>query len=625
MTSGAGPLPSGASGRAIGRHYDLPEDFFRLWLGDDLVYSCALWEADEGPEKLASAQARKIDFFADRLDVGGAHVLDVGCGWGGLLDRLVRVHGARGGVGITMSRSQAEYAARRGVPDAEFRLQSWVDHEPERPYDVIACIEATEHFASDQLAPDEKVEVYREFFARAASWLLPGGRLGLQLICLDNAGPATSHTPGPFTDLIRDHIFPESMSASLSELVLGWETHFRLEEFHDHPDHYRRTFRAWATAYRRSEQRTEQLVGAATARTFARYLAGGEALFRLRGQTLHRVILSRRPEPKVWAVTVRPSDLAVPQPDPADLGADPGTGPTTDASLRGASREAVRAHYDVSDDFYRLWLGPSMMYSSAMWSPGEDITGLDAALDRKLDFFAGQVLRAPRDRRVLDVGCGWGGTLRHLVDAHGVADSVGLTLSDAQGAYLAHHPVPGAEIRVEDWNDHQPTRPYDAILSFGAFEHFARDGTTGPQRIAAYRRFFATCWRWLTPDGRLGLETIGHDDAPDTDAPLGRGPLGDFVLQLYPESLCPHLGEIVLGFEPWFELEVLRSDADDFARTSRAWLVALRDHHEEAVGLVGETVARSFARYLAASEIQFRTGVVTNYRLVLHRRPALRT
>jgi cyclopropane-fatty-acyl-phospholipid synthase len=600
--------PAGASQQAIMRHYDLSDDFFRLWLGEDLVYSCAWWEPGEGPEDLAAAQRRKIDFFADRLQVGGARVLDVGCGWGGLLDRFVRVHGADGGVGITLSPAQVEFADRREVPGVTFRLQSWVDHEPETAYDAITCVEATEHFASDRLDPDEKVEVYREFFRRAASWLRPGGRLGLQLICLDNVGHSGSRPGrGPFTDLVLEHIFPESMSASLSELVLGWETHFQLEELHDHPEHYRRTFRAWTLALREHEAQAQALVGAEVARAHARYFAGGEALFRLREQTLHRVVLVKRPQPKVWAVTVRPSDLTTAEPAP------------------GASAAAVSAHYDVSNAFYRLWLGPTLMYSSALWAAGDELADLDTAQLRKIDYFAQQVVPADRPARVLDIGCGWGGALRRLAAQHpGGLEGVGLTLSPAQRDHLAEAPVPGVGIRLEDWQDHAPTRPYDAIVSFGAFEHFAPDGSTGPQRIATYRRFFGACHRWLAPGGRLGLETIAHDDAPDTDEPLGRGPLGDFVLSLYPESLCPHLGEIVLGLEPYFEIEVLRSDADDFARTCRAWLVGLRSHEQEAEALVGDEVTSRFRRYLAASELQFRTRAITNYRLVLHRRPVPR-
>ena len=611
MTSSGRLAAMGTSPRAIMHHYDLSDEFFRIWLGPDMVYSCGWWEGADGGDVLAQAQHRKLDFFADRLGVRGGRVLDVGCGWGALLDRFVRVHGAASGVGLTLSPSQAGFATRRGLSEVSYLLQNWTDHTPDGPYDAVTCIEATEHFASETLSPDEKVEVYRAFFDRAASWLRPGGRMGLQLICLDNVGHAGSRAGrGPFSDLILNDIFPESMPASLSELVLGWETHFELEDFLDHSSHYQRTFRAWTLAYRDQEALARALIGPGACRAYARYFAAGEAAFRLREHSLYRVILTKRPEPKTWAVTVRPSDIPPP--------ADPDGGPA------GASAGAIRSHYDVSNSFYQLWLGLSMMYSSAMWAGSADRTDLERAQQRKIDFFAARVLPGPGPWRVLDVGCGWGGNLRRLAEAHQVTDATGLTLSPAQADYLVQHPVPGADIRLEDWNDHGPGEPYDAIFSFGAFEHFARDGTTGPQRIAAYRRFFRSCMEWLVPGGRLGLETIAHDGAPDTNAPLGRGPLGDFVLNLYPESLCPHLGEIVLGFEPFFELEVLRSDPGDFGRTCRAWLTALRVHEREAAAIVGEPVVRQFRRYLAASEIQFRTRIVTNYRLVLHRRPQVR-
>ena len=611
MTSPGRLAAMGTSPRAIRHHYDLTDDFYRDWLGPDMVYSCGWWDAGDGHDSLARAQHRKLDFFADRLRVRGGHVLDIGCGWGALLDRFARVHGTASGTGLTLSPSQADFAARRNVPGVSYLLQNWADHRPDDGYDAITCIEATEHFASETLSPDEKVEVYRAFFERAASWLRPGGRMGLQLICLDNVGHAGSRAGrGPFADLILGDIFPESMPASLSELVLGWETHFELDEFHDHPSHYQRTFRAWTLAFREQEALAQQLVGPEACRVYARYFAVGEAVFRLREHSLYRVILSKRPKPKTWAVMVRPSDIREE------------AGPA--GSPAGASAAAVRSHYDLSNSFYELWLGPSMMYSSAMWAPTETRADLERAQRRKIDFFAARVLSRQGPGRVLDVGCGWGWNLRRLADGHGVTRATGLTLSQAQLGYLTRHPVPGAGIRLEDWNDHDPGQPYDAIFSFGAFEHFARDGTTGPQRIAAYRRFFRSCWQWLTPGGRLALETIAHDGAPDTNVPLGRGPLGDTVLSLYPESLCPHLGEIVLGFEPYFEVEVLRSDPGDFARTCRVWLTALREHEREATTAVGEQVVRQFRRYLASSEIQFRTRLITNYRLILHRRPDVR-
>jgi len=591
----------GTSPRAISHHYDLSDDFFELWLGPDLVYSCALWTSDAA-DTLAVAQRRKLDHFARHLRVEGGHVLDVGCGWGALLDRFVRAHGATGGVGLTLSDAQLARARAREVPGVAYELQHWADHEPAVPYDAITCIEATEHFASDAQDADAKVEVYRAFFERCASWLRPGGCVGLQLICLDDVSHDRSRPGrGPLAELIRTEIFPESMPASLGELALGWETHFRLRHFLDHTDHYVRTFRAWSLAERRDRDLARRSVGEARARAFEQYFAVGEAIFRLREQALYRVVLEKRPAPKVWAVVVRPSDVVQASP------------------VGGASTGAVRAHYDLSNDFYRLWLGPTMVYSSGRWPSRDEPTSLERAVDEKIDVAAVSI-GARCAPRVLDVGCGWGHAVRRLVEVHGVGRAVGLTPSPAQHGYAQACATPGAEVRLERWEEHEPDAPYDAIVSFGAFEHFAPDGSRGPERIAAYRRFFARCHEWLVPGGRLALEAIGHDDAPDTDAPLGRGPLGDAVLGVYPESLCPHLGELVLGFEPWFRVQVLESGSDDFARTMQCWARNLRARRDEAIALVGAETVDRFWRYLVASDVQFRLGAITNYRVVLQRR-----
>ncbi len=596
---------SGSSPAAIAAHYDLPADFFATWLGADLVYSCAWWDPDRPGQDLSAAQDAKIDYFASQLDLRGKSLLDVGCGWGALVRRCVSRHGARAAVGLTLSEAQRSYALDHGVPGADVRLESWVDHAPTDPYDAITCIEATEHLASDRLEPDDKLAVYAAFFERLASWLVPDGGLGLQLICLDDVNHAGSRPGrGPVTELIRTGIFPEAMSGSLGELALAWEPHFRLERFGVHPDHYARTFRAWNLALRSRHRQAAGLVDAPTLRLVERYLAAGEALFRLGEQTLYRVVLRRRRSPKAWRSPLRPSLVAA--------------AAVPERAATGASREAVQAHYDVSDPFFALWLDPSRTYSSGWWEAGDD-DGLEAATARKVRFFL-DALDLPEGGRLLDVGCGWGAALARAIAAHPGLDAVGLTLSAAQKKHCDEHLGRRADVRLEAWQEHLPAGRYDGILSFGAFEHFARDGSLSVERVLAYRRFFASCHAWLTPGGRLGLETIAHDDAPDTAAPKGRGPLGDAVLDLFPESLCPHLPEIVLGFEPWFRLEVLRSDPADFARTFRAWTAGLRRTEEAAADMVGTATVRTFRRYLAASEVQFRTGALTNYRLVLRRR-----
>jgi cyclopropane-fatty-acyl-phospholipid synthase len=594
---------AGSSPEAIAAHYDLPADFFATWLGPDLVYSCASWNGGPGQD-LASAQRAKIDDVATVLDVRGKRVLDVGCGWGALAERLVVQHGAREVVGLTLSAAQVDRAAARRVPGVDVRLENWVAHDAGSPYDAIACVEATEHLASDRLTRDEKTEVYATFFERLAGWLVPEGRLALQLICLDDVSHAGSRPGrGPLSALIGTGIFPEAMSPALGELVPAWEPHFRMERFLVHPDHYVRTFRAWNLSLRARRREAEALVDPGTLRMIERYLAAGEALFRLGDQTLYRVLLRRRPAPKVWRSPLRPSLLATPE-----------TGPSPPASPG-----AVRAHYDLSNDFFALWLDPTMTYSSGLWEPEETEADLQNAVRRKVDFFL-DALDLPSGGRLLDVGCGWGAALTRACQRNGALAGVGLTLSPAQRDHAQRAVASRAQIRLEAWQGHEPEGRYDGVISFGAFEHFARDGSRSVERVLAYRRFFGACHGWLVPGGRLGLETIAHDDAPDTVTTKGRGPLGDSVLELFPESLCPHLAEIVLGFEPWFRLELLRSDARDFARTFRAWSVRLRRREAEAADAVGPVTTRSFLRYLASSELQFRTGALTNYRLVLRRR-----
>jgi len=633
---------AGSSPQAIAQHYDLPPEFFATWLGPDLVYSCGLWPPGDEPgdDALAWAQRAKIDHFATALDVAGKHVLDVGCGWGALALRFAGVHGAASVVGLTLSRSQCRHAAARAAqtaPDVEVRLESWLDHEPLREYDAVTCIEMAEHLASDLLDPDAKVDVYREFFAALAGWLRPGGLLGLQAICLDGVSHAGSRPGrGPMSELIRTSIFPEAMSAAPSELVLGWEPHFSLRRLDVGPQDYRRTFRAWRLGLARRRDLAASLVPGTTLRTVERYLAAGEVMFRLGEQSLYRVVLQRRDRPKSWASPLTPGAVAhaaagAGRPGPWDRPSGRPAAPRDRqaAAPRGATAAAVQAHYDVSNEFFGLWLGPSMMYSSGLWTGPDHATDpsgtpdLTGAVHRKIDYFL-DALRLPPGGRLLDVGCGWGGTATRALERDPGLDVVGLTLSPAQRDFCAARAQPCGRVRLEPWEAHEPGGPdeaaYDGVVSFGAFEHFARDGSTSVQRVLAYRAFFARCHVWLVPGGRLGLETIAHDDAPDTAAPRGRGPLADAVQDLFPQSLAPHLAEIVLGYEPWFALEVLRSDAADFARTFRTWTVQLRAAEAEAARIVGQATTRAFLRYLAASQVQFRTGALTNYRLVLHRR-----
>ncbi len=182
------------------------EDFFRLVLDPDLNYSCAMFEADED---LVTAQNRKLDHHIGAANAAGtARVLDIGCGWGAMLRRLVNHAGVEQAVGLTLSPSQARWIRQSGDPKITVLEQDWRDHRPEKRYDAIVSIGAFEHFVQKGLDPVRKLDAYRSFFAYCDRILATGGKLSLQTIAYSE-----HHKVHP----LLEKTFPES------DLPLVWE------------------------------------------------------------------------------------------------------------------------------------------------------------------------------------------------------------------------------------------------------------------------------------------------------------------------------------------------------------------------------------------------------------------
>jgi cyclopropane-fatty-acyl-phospholipid synthase len=283
---------------------------------------------------------------------------------------------------------------------------------------------------------------------------------------------------------------------------------------------------------------------------------------------------------------------------------------TGERAQAGASPEAIQAHYDVGNRFYRLWLDPTLTYSCALWA-GDDDT-LEAAQMRKLAWIAEPALRRGA-RSVLDIGSGWGSLMAHL-SAGGVQSLVGLTLSQEQHDHVAALGIPGAEVRLESWRDHRPKAPYDAIVSVGAFEHFADIDLSESQRLASYREFFEACHAWLVPGGSLTLQTIAYGPVP---ALVGR----ELFLAYFPESDLPKPFEIFKASEDLFEVTELRNDREHYMRTLKAWHRNLRAHRDEAVAEVGPERVEFYKRYLGVSTMMFAARNTVLLRIRMTRAP----
>ena len=269
----------------------------------------------------------------------------------------------------------------------------------------------------------------------------------------------------------------------------------------------------------------------------------------------------------------------------------------------GASTDAISAHYDKGDEFFQLWIGPDLIYSSALFDAPElqagralGMTELERAQFRKLDHHI-EAAGAAGAARVLDIGCGWGALLRRLVNKAGVRQAVGLTLSPSQAKWIRRNPDPRIEVIEEDWRKHRPQRPYDAIISIGAFEHFVHPGLDGETKLNTYREFFDFCHRNLVDCGRLSLQTIAY---------VAPAPPSQFMSEkIFPDSELPMIWEPAAAAQPKFELLALRNDREHYYHTLRVWERNLLKHRKEAVALVGEQVVEDFHNYLRLSAAAF--------------------
>jgi cyclopropane-fatty-acyl-phospholipid synthase len=290
----------------------------------------------------------------------------------------------------------------------------------------------------------------------------------------------------------------------------------------------------------------------------------------------------------------------------------PGPRPAAELVPRGRrhSRErdarAVRHHYEVSNDYFRLFLGPSMTYSCAIFSRGA--TTLEEAQETKNELVCTKLDLEP-GQHLLDVGCGWGSLAIHAASRHGARVS-GITLSPRQ-AELARERVAEAgltdkvDIRVADYRDLGSER-FDAVASVGMVEH------VGSANIDAYARHLANV---LEPGGRLlnhGIARVRHTD-PEAGAFSER-----FV---FPDAAPLHVSRVLTALErAGFETDTVEGFRLDYAETLRRWAENFDANLEEAERLGGPERVRVWRLYLRAARHGFLIGFMSIYQVLATRR-----
>jgi cyclopropane-fatty-acyl-phospholipid synthase len=262
---------------------------------------------------------------------------------------------------------------------------------------------------------------------------------------------------------------------------------------------------------------------------------------------------------------------------------------------------SVRHHYDVSNEFFRLFLGESLTYSCALFSRGA--TTLDEAQAAKLELVCTKLALEP-GQRVLDVGCGWGSFALHAAANHGVT-VVGITLSEPQARLARERAAERGlsdrvEIRVADYRE-LADEPFDAVASIGMVEH------VGSAQIDVYARQVA---RLVKPGGRVLNHGIARLRVGDPEA----GPFSERYV--FPDAAPLHLSRIQTALErAGLETEHVEGLRSDYAETLRHWARNLDDNIDEATRLAGPERVRVWRLYLRAARRGFESGFTSVYQV----------
>lgn len=276
--------------RAIAYHYDVSNDFYRLWLDPEMVYSCAYFAT--GRESLADAQLAKLRHVCRKLRLGpGDYLLDVGCGWGALARLAAREFGARV-LGITLSEEQLVLARQRVRAEklqdrVQLELMDYRDLPRDGRFDRIASIGMFEHVGHANLP---------EYFRLLHDALRPGGLLMNHGITARHSRPLQQQQ-SEGASFIHRYVFPHGEVPHLALAVSGLsDAGLEVADVENLRPHYARTLECWSTALERHLHQARHLVPEKTLRIWRLYLAGCAWAFRQGHVQIHQVLATRARE-----------------------------------------------------------------------------------------------------------------------------------------------------------------------------------------------------------------------------------------------------------------------------------------------------------------------------------------
>lgn len=259
-----------------------------------------------------------------------------------------------------------------------------------------------------------------------------------------------------------------------------------------------------------------------------------------------------------------------------------------------STQAQIEVSYDVSNEFFKLWLDEDMHYTSASYLTGDE-TLEEAQINKCKILF--DYADMDTDKLVLDVGCGWGSNL-HFLHKQGVKRAHGITLSRAQQEWTESRGLPGIKAIVCDYAKYEPEEKYDALQSIEMIDHLCSpEQSRKGMAIEIYRAYFAKLATWVRPGAYFGFQAILRNRVPRT-----RKDLEDLAFTadvIFPGGLNPRLEELVAAVNPYWEIVDLRTQRESYLKTTAEWLRRLRLHEGEIRERWGDQVFDDYDRYLS--------------------------
>lgn len=261
----------------------------------------------------------------------------------------------------------------------------------------------------------------------------------------------------------------------------------------------------------------------------------------------------------------------------------------------GSSKAEVEVSYDISNEFFRLWLDERMNYTSAVYESWDQ--PLEAAQLNKLKILSDFAKVTP-EKRVLDIGCGWGACVEYLATTRKAKEAVGITLSSAMADEVNARKIPNVKCVAEDFRTWKTDEPFDAVISICMMDHLcspqeAREG----KAIDIYRNYFKRCWEMTKPGSWFGLQTILRNRTPRRGKDLED--IFWVTHNIFPGGLNPRMEDVIQAVNPYWEVVTCATRREDYGRTTGEWLRRMKVHEKAIRQKWGDKVFDDYDRYLS--------------------------